>query len=89
MRSNLMDTATEYGQQATHALEKTATRIPTEWYLVGAVGSIGISLGLKLMGRNKDAEFVGHWAPTFLALGLLSKLVEHDQHTPRKSPGRR
>ena len=28
------------------------------------------------MGRDKDALFVGQWAPTFLILGLYNKLVK-------------
>jgi hypothetical protein len=28
------------------------------------------------MGRDKDAVFVGQWAPTLLILGLYNKLVK-------------
>jgi hypothetical protein len=28
------------------------------------------------MGRDKDALFVGQWAPTFLILGLYNKIVK-------------
>ena len=28
------------------------------------------------MGRTKDANFIGEWAPTFLSLGIFSKLVK-------------
>lgn len=61
-------------------LAKTAGRIPTDAFLIAAAGSIVGSLVLKLMGRQKDADFIGHWAPTLISLGLLSKLVEHDEH---------
>lgn len=76
--------ATNAGQQAAvygKSLKQTAANIPVEAYLLGALGSIGISLSLKLLGRDRDAEFVGHWAPTFLTLGLLSKLIRHDEKT--------
>ena len=99
-----VDTAKQYGQQAGEiasnvgqqaamygkSLKTTAASIPVEAYLLGALGSIGISLSLKLLGRDRDAEFVGHWAPTFLTLGLLSKLIRHDEqttHTPARSGG--
>ena len=44
--------------------------------LWAAMGSIAASLTLKIMGRHKDALFVGQWAPTFLILGLYNKLVK-------------
>jgi len=28
------------------------------------------------MGRDRDAQFVGQWAPTFLILGLYNKVVK-------------
>ena len=31
---------------------------------------------MKLMGRDKDAQFIGHWVPTILILGLYNKLVK-------------
>jgi hypothetical protein len=34
------------------------------------------SLVLKAMGDEKDSQFVGQWAPTFLILGLYNKLVK-------------
>lgn len=77
MREELMESARTAG----HAVEETTGKIPSEVFLVGALGSIGISLVLKLAGKDRDAEFVGHWAPTFLALGLFSKLLEHDRRS--------
>jgi hypothetical protein len=79
MRNGIVESATEYGTTAVTAVEKQAARIPSEAYLVGALGSIGISLALKLMGRDRDAEFVGHWVPTFLTLGLFTKLLANDR----------
>lgn len=84
MRNGLFESATEYGKSAAHSVENTTSKIPADAYLLGALGSIGISLFLKLAGRDRDAEFVGHWAPTFLILGLFSKLVEHDRKSRRQ-----
>lgn len=84
MRNGVVESAAEYGKSAAHSIEKTATNIPADAYLLGALGSIGLSLGLKVLGRDRDAEFVGHWAPTFLILGLFSKLMEHDRHSRRQ-----
>lgn len=68
-------------------LARTTGRIPTDAFLLAAAGSIVGSLVLKIAGRDRDAEFVGHWAPTLVALGLLSKLVDHDRHTEHVSAG--
>jgi len=38
---------------------------------------------LKIMGRDKNAAFVGQWAPVFLIHGIYVKLVKqlgHDRY---------
>lgn len=103
--SKASDVASDLKTHATDAahyigespITRSTGRIPTDAFLIAAAGSIVGSLVLKLMGRQKDADFVGHWAPTLISLGLLSKLVDHDKHlmdhaqsqsTPRRG-GRR
>lgn len=92
MRSELIDQARDYGTSALHSaesygsdaletVEETVSNIPANAFLTGAFASIGISLALKLSGRDRDAKFVGHWAPTFVGLAVFSKLVEHVRKT--------
>jgi hypothetical protein len=58
------------------AIEQQTAKLPSDTFLWAAFGSIGLSLALELMGEEKKANFVGHWAPTFLILGLYNKLVK-------------
>lgn len=58
------------------AIEQQTAKLPSDTFLWLAGGSIATSLTLKIMGRDKDALFVGQWAPTFLILGLYNKLVK-------------
>ena len=58
------------------AIENQTAKLPSDLFLWAAGGSIATSLTLKMMGRDKDALFVGQWAPTFLILGLYNKLVK-------------
>jgi hypothetical protein len=57
-------------------IEEYTARLPSDTFLWLAGGSILGSLTLKLMGRDKDALFVGQWAPTFLLLGVYNKIVK-------------
>jgi hypothetical protein len=57
-------------------IEQQTAKLPSDTFLWLAGGSIATSLTLKMMGRDKDALFVGQWAPTFLILGLYNKLVK-------------
>jgi hypothetical protein len=61
-------------------IEEYTARLPSDTFLWLAGGSILASLTLKLMDRDKDALFVGQWAPTFLILGLYNKLVKVAGH---------
>jgi hypothetical protein len=58
------------------AIEQQTAKLPSDTYLWAAVGSMGLSLALELMGEEKKANFVGHWAPTLLIFGLYNKLVK-------------
>lgn len=51
------------------------SQIPTETYVLTTFGSIALSALLFLRGKHEDAVFVGEWAPTFLLLGLLYKIL--------------
>ena len=58
------------------AIEQQTAKLPSDLFLWAALGSIGASLTLKIMGRGENALFVGQWAPTFLVLGTYNKLVK-------------
>jgi hypothetical protein len=58
------------------AIEQQTARIPSDAFLWAAVGSMGLSLAFEVMGEEKKANFVGHWAPTLLIFGLYNKLVK-------------
>jgi len=58
------------------AIEKRTADIPSDYFLWAALGSIGVSLTTRLMGRKDTSQFVGQWAPVFLILGLYNKLVK-------------
>jgi len=57
-------------------IEQQTAKLPSDTWLWAALGSIGISLFFQLRGDERKANFVGHWAPTFLLLGLYNKLVK-------------
>ena len=65
------------------AIERRTAKLPSDLFLYAAGGSILMSLSLKAMGRNKDALFVGQWAPTLLILGLYNKIVKMFGTDPR------
>ena len=58
------------------AIESQTAKLPSDLFLWLAAGSIAASATLKIMGRDKDAVFVGQWPPTFLILGLYNKIVK-------------
>lgn len=60
----------------TKAIEYYTSQVPSGAYLSLAVGSIGLSLALRALGQKNASQFVGHWVPTILLLGLYNKLVK-------------
>lgn len=62
--------------QLARAIEQETAKLPSDTFLWAALGSIGLALTLELTGHEKKANFVGHWAPTLLLLGVYNKLVK-------------
>lgn len=62
------------------AIEEQTAKIPSDVFLWAALGSMAVSLTLKLMGQDKTALFVGQWAPSFLLLGTYNKIVKLEGH---------
>jgi hypothetical protein len=60
----------------TKAIEYYTSQVPSGTYLGLAAGSIGLAALLHLTGKKQSAQFVGHWVPTILILGLYNKLVK-------------
>jgi hypothetical protein len=58
------------------SIEHYTAQLPSDTFLWAAGGSIALSLCCRLAGNKEDANFFGHWAPTFLLLGLYNKLVK-------------
>jgi hypothetical protein len=57
-------------------IEQQTARLPSDTFLWGALASIGLALFFQATGEERKANFVGHWAPTFLLLGLYNKMVK-------------
>jgi hypothetical protein len=60
----------------TEMIEQQTAKIPSSAFLWLALGSMGVSLTLQLMGKQKTSNFIGQWAPTLLIMGLYNKLVK-------------
>jgi len=68
------------GKVAT-AIEEQTAKIPSDVFLWAALGSMAVSLTLKLFkDKQHSALFVGQWAAPFLLLGVYNKLVKLEGH---------
>ena len=62
------------------AIETQTAKLPSDTFLWAALGSMAVSLSLKLMKKDHQALFVGQWAAPFLLLGLYNKIVKLEGH---------
>jgi hypothetical protein len=62
--------------QITKLLEQYTSQFPSGFYLSLALGSMALSLYLRMRKREHDALFVGQWAPAFLLIGMYNKMVK-------------
>jgi hypothetical protein len=57
-------------------IEQQTAKIPSHWFLIGAFGAMGLSLGLELAGRRREGRFVGQWPTPLLIMGIYNKIVK-------------
>jgi hypothetical protein len=62
--------------EITKLLEQYTSQFPSGFYLSLALGSMALSLYLRMRKREHDALFVGQWAPAFLLIGMYNKMVK-------------
>lgn len=60
----------------TSAIESQTAKVPSAGYLIAAIGSMAVSAGFKIAGKDNWALFIGQWAPSFLLLGVYNKIVK-------------
>ncbi len=67
-------------------IEEQTAKLPSDVFLWAALGSMGVSLFLRLSGEKDASLFVGQWAGPLLTIGVYNKLVKiagsdrvHDQ----------
>lgn len=57
-------------------IEQQTAKLPSDTFLWASLASMGASAVLAFTGKDKAANFVAHWAPTLLILGLYNKMVK-------------
>ncbi|MCE9668739.1 hypothetical protein LY474_13020 [Myxococcus stipitatus] len=60
----------------TRLIEQQAAKIPSHVFLFSSLCSMGVSLGLELLGRERPARFIGSWVSPLLVMGVYNKLVK-------------
>ena len=62
--------------ELTRLIEQQAARIPSHYFLVGALGAMAASIAFEVAGNERMSRFVGMWAPTLLITGVYNKMVK-------------
>jgi hypothetical protein len=57
-------------------IEQQTARIPSDVFLWAALGSIGTSAILRLMGKKDASLFIGDWVAPFMLFGVYNKIVK-------------
>jgi hypothetical protein len=69
-------TSGQFEDNYTGAIESQTSKVPSSVFLGLALGSMGASAVLKILGKDDWALFVGQWAAPFLIMGNYNKMVK-------------
>jgi hypothetical protein len=62
------------------AIEEQTAKLPSDIFLWAALGAMGVSLTLQILGKRHTSLFIGQWPAPFLLLGIYNKLVKQQGH---------
>ncbi|HEU4836399.1 MAG TPA: hypothetical protein VFS90_18360 [Pyrinomonadaceae bacterium] len=57
-------------------IEQQTAKLPSDLFLWAAIGSIGTSAILRMMGKKNASLFVGDWVAPFMLFGVYNKIVK-------------
>src|SRR5215213_8446167 len=77
---NVFSTAHRFNNQGEEIMSSTmgqqTGKLPSDIFLWAALGSIGTSAVLRLMGKKNASLFVGDWVAPFMLFGVYNKIVK-------------
>lgn len=62
--------------QVARTIEEQTAKLPSDVFLWGALGAIGASAVLQVMGKKNLSLFVGDWVAPMLLFGVYNKIVK-------------
>ncbi len=62
--------------QIARGIEQQTAKLPSDTFLWAAVGAMAASAVFQIMRKEGVSNFIGHWAPTLLILGVYNKMVK-------------
>ena len=60
----------------TRIVEQQTGKIPSDYFLIAALGAMLASLILELQKRRRPSRFIGMWVGPLLTMGVYNKLVK-------------
>jgi hypothetical protein len=61
-------------------IESQTSKLPSDTFLWGAVGAMGVSATCQLFGAKKASLFFGQWVAPMLLFGVYNKMVKQHGH---------
>ncbi|MCK7559502.1 hypothetical protein MKQ70_32855 [Chitinophaga sedimenti] len=71
----LLDDKHDEGK-VTELIENQTAKLPSDTFLIAAIGAIGLSVTMHCLGKKHSGLFFGQWVAPFLLLGVYNKLVK-------------
>jgi hypothetical protein len=60
----------------TRVIEQQTAKIPSHFFLTGAMGAMALSAAFELKENARASRFVGSWVAPLLMMGIYNKLVK-------------
>ena len=57
-------------------IEQQTAKVPSHWFLGGALVAMGLSAAYEASGRSRAGRFVGQWVAPLMIAGLYNKIVK-------------
>lgn len=57
-------------------IEQQTAKVPSHYFLFGALGAMFLSFGLEMSDRTRASRFVGMWPGPLMMAGIYNKIIK-------------
>lgn len=66
------------GKKVDEMMDRQIAKAPSNAFVLMGLGSLGLSLLLRMLGSKEGSQFIGQWVPTLMIIAVYNKMLKEE-----------